>query len=194
MHDAASPYNAVYNEEIVFSISDWYHEQMPDMMPHYLHQSMLHDPTPDSNLINDTQNLQIPVRPNEKYLVRIANIGGFMGQYVSIEDHEMTIVEVDGVYTKRAQAQTIYIAAGQRYGVLIEGKDNASRNYAITVTMDKVCLTWTVDAGSVADLLLQDLDYDGPLATSSHRYRVVSLRSAPVTRRTIRRHRHLPSN
>ncbi|RAH79470.1 multicopper oxidase [Aspergillus japonicus CBS 114.51] len=140
VQDGASPYHDEYNEEIVFSISDWYHEQMPEMMPHYLHQSMLHDPTPDSNLINDTQNLQIPVRENEKYLVRIANIGGFMGQYVSIEDHEMTIVEVDGVYTKPAQAQTIYIAAGQRYGVLIEGKNNASRNYAVTVTMDKTLI------------------------------------------------------
>ncbi|RAL13547.1 uncharacterized protein BO97DRAFT_342725 [Aspergillus homomorphus CBS 101889] len=137
VHDPASPYHKDYSEEIVLSISDWYHDQMSEMMPHYLQQSMLHDPAPDSNLINDTQDLRIPVQPKTDYLVRIANIGGFMGQYVSIEDHEMTIIEVDGVYTKPAQAQTIYVAAGQRYGVLIKGKDNASRNYAITVTMDK---------------------------------------------------------
>ncbi|PYH43920.1 multicopper oxidase [Aspergillus saccharolyticus JOP 1030-1] len=140
VYDAASPYFGQYDEDIAMSVSDWYHDQMPEMMPQYLHQSMLHDPVPDSLLINDTQNLQIPLRPDTRYLVRIANIGGFMGQYVSIEDHEMTIIEVDGVYTKPARARVLYVAAGQRYGVLIQGKHDASRNYAITATMDKALI------------------------------------------------------
>jgi iron transport multicopper oxidase len=52
-----------------------------------------------------------------------------------LEDHEMTVVAVDGVATKPAAAQAITLAAGQRYDVIITGKTNATRNYEITSQM-----------------------------------------------------------
>jgi iron transport multicopper oxidase len=48
----------------------------------------------------------------------------------------MTIVEVDGVYTKPQEVDSIYIATAQRYSVLLKTKGDASANYAITASMD----------------------------------------------------------
>jgi FtsP/CotA-like multicopper oxidase with cupredoxin domain len=43
----------------------------------------------------------------------------------------MTIVAIDGAATVPSLAESITIACGQRYDVIIEGKGNPTRNYAI---------------------------------------------------------------
>ncbi len=48
----------------------------------------------------------------------------------------MTIVEVDGVYTKPQEVDVIYIATAQRYSVLLTTKTGSDKNYAITASMD----------------------------------------------------------
>jgi iron transport multicopper oxidase len=48
----------------------------------------------------------------------------------------MTIVEVDGVYTKPQEVDSLYIATAQRYAVLLKTKSDNSANYAITASMD----------------------------------------------------------
>ena len=48
----------------------------------------------------------------------------------------MTIVEVDGTYTKPQEVDSIYIATAQRYSVLLKTKSDSSSNYAITASMD----------------------------------------------------------
>jgi len=50
----------------------------------------------------------------------------------------MTIVEVDGVYTNEAEAERIYIAAAQRYSVLVKTKNETTTNYPIIASMDTV--------------------------------------------------------
>jgi iron transport multicopper oxidase len=96
------------------------------------------EPVPQSALLNDTQNLTVSVQPGKTYLVHIVNIGAFAGQYLWFEGHNMTIVEVDGVYTDKAVAQMIYVSAAQRYSVLITTKNNTNANYAFMASMDIV--------------------------------------------------------
>jgi iron transport multicopper oxidase len=97
------------------------------------------EPIPNSALINDTQNLKIPVQPGKTYLVRMVNIGAFVGQYVWFEGHTMRIVEVDGIYTDPAEADMIYLTAAQRYSVLITMKDDPKSNFAFMASLDQVC-------------------------------------------------------
>jgi FtsP/CotA-like multicopper oxidase with cupredoxin domain len=47
------------------------------------------------------------------------------------EDHSMTIVAIDGAATVPTSAESITISCGQRYDVIIQGKGNPTRNYAI---------------------------------------------------------------
>ena len=97
------------------------------------------EPVPQAALMNETQNLRVPVESGKTYLVRLINIGAFAGQYFWIEGHNMSIIEVDGVYTKPAEANMIYLSAAQRCSFLITTKDGEPDNFPIVASMDTVC-------------------------------------------------------
>lgn len=92
---------------------------------------------PNSALMNDTQNLQIPVEPGKTYFIRIINMAAFAPQYFWIEGHTFRIIEVDGIYHEPADANQIYIAPAQRYSILLTTKNTTTENFAIVGSMDQ---------------------------------------------------------
>jgi iron transport multicopper oxidase len=136
--DPKSPYKDEYDEEIVLSVSDWYHEEMQVLLPKFFNKANPTgaEPVPQAALLNDTQNLTVSIQPGKTYLVRMVNMGAFAGQYVWFEGHNMTIVEIDGVYTEATEAEMIYIAAAQRYSFLLTAKNETTSNYAFMSSMD----------------------------------------------------------
>lgn len=130
----------MYDEEVVLTVSDWYHDQMADLLPGFISKSNPTgaEPVPDAVLFNDTQGLQVPVQPGRTYLVRMVNMGAFAGQYVWFEGHNISIVEVDGVYTELAVADMIYLSAAQRCSFLLTTKNESTENYAFVASMDTV--------------------------------------------------------
>jgi iron transport multicopper oxidase len=96
------------------------------------------EPVPQAALMNETQNLKVPIQTGKTYLVRLINVGAFAGQYFWIEGHNLTIVEVDGVYTKPAEAEMIYLSAAQRCSFLITAKAGGEANFPIVASMDTV--------------------------------------------------------
>ena len=96
------------------------------------------EPVPNAVLMNDTQNLRIDIQPGKTYLFRVFNMAAFAAQYLWFEEHTMKIVEVDGVYTEPAEAEMIYLTAGQRYSFLLTAKATAGNNYAFVSSMDEV--------------------------------------------------------
>lgn len=113
------------------------------------------EPVPQNALLNDTQNLTVSVQPGKTYLFHVVNIGAFAGQYLWFEGHNMTIVEVDGVFTDPAEASMIYISAAQRYSFLLTTKNETTSNYAFVGSMDTVSII-KISGKSYSDLL-QDL-------------------------------------
>ena len=139
VNDPENPYLGQYDAEVGLTISDWYHDQMPGLLDWFISVANPTgaEPVPKSALMNDTQNLTIPVEPNKTYYFRLSNVGAFASQYFWIEGHTMKIIEVDGVYTEPADADMIYITAAQRYGFLVTTKnDTSAGNFAITGSMD----------------------------------------------------------
>lgn len=136
--DPDFPYE--YDEQFVLSVSDWYHEDMQVVIPKFINKANPTgaEPVPQSVLFNDTQNLTVPIQPGKTYLFQVVNIGAFAGQYIWFEGHNMTIVEVDGVYTEKAEAEMIYVAAAQRCSFLITTKNETTANYAFVSSMDTV--------------------------------------------------------
>ena len=139
VHDPAGPYEGAYDDEIVLSVSDWYHESIAEMLPAFINveNPTGAEPVPQAALLNDTQNLKVAVQPGKTYLVRLANIGGFASQYVWFEGHTMRIVEVDGVWTEPAEASMVYITPAQRYSFLITTKNDTLANFAVVASMDE---------------------------------------------------------
>jgi len=138
--DPESPILGQYDHEVAFSVSDWYHDQMPGLMASFIsvENPTGAEPVPNAALMNDTQNFTLPVESGSTYLFRIANVGAFAGQYFWIEDHSMQVVEVDGVYTEAAETDMIYLTAAQRYSVLVTTKNTTTANFAMMASMDTV--------------------------------------------------------
>ncbi|KKY19915.1 putative iron transport multicopper oxidase fet3 [Phaeomoniella chlamydospora] len=139
VHDPSDPYEGKYDEELVVTLSDWYHDQMPGLLKWFISVANPTgaEPVPKSNLMNDTQNLTIQVEPNKTYKIRLINIGAFAGQYFWIQGHDFDIIEVDGITTERQKASQIYLSASQRYTILLTTKNETTSNYAIMASMDE---------------------------------------------------------
>lgn len=148
-----------YDEEVVLSLSEWYHDSVATLLPQFL--SLFNptgaEPIPQNLILNDTRNLTWEVKPDTTYLLRILNIGGFVSQYFWIEDHEMEVVEVDGITVEKNSTDMIYITTAQRYTVLLHTKNDTSKNYAIMQKFDDTML----------DVIPDDLELN---ATSSLTY------------------------
>ncbi|KXJ86606.1 ferroxidase [Microdochium bolleyi] len=138
INDPKDPHKDLYSEEIVLSVSDWYHAPMNDLIAGFMYKGNPTgaEPVPDAALWNETQNLKVPVRPGTTYKVRVINVGAFAGQYVWMEGHKMQIVEVDGVYTEPAEADMIYLSAAQRCSFLVTTKNDTSANFPLVASMD----------------------------------------------------------
>lgn len=113
-----------FDKEVPLSVSDWYHLESGDIMK--LFKSRYNptgaEPIPQSSLFNETKNVTWQVEPDTTYYLRIVNMGMFVSQYLYVEDHTFTIVEIDGVYIEPVETDSLYIAVAQRYGVLLKTK------------------------------------------------------------------------
>ena len=140
VHDSEDPHKDLYDEEIVLTFSDWYHDHMPDLLANFISIANPSgaEPVPDSALVNETQNLAVKIEPGKRYKFRIINMGAFAAQYVWFEDHTMQIVEVDGIYTEPSDAEMIYVTVAQRWSVIVTAKNNSDANFAFVGSMDQV--------------------------------------------------------
>lgn len=141
VHDPKPPFH--YDDEFTITLSDWYHREMADLLHEYQSQENLeafagNEPVPDSALINDSTKTKIKVEPNKTYLVHIICVANWPGHTWVLDGHEMTVVEVDGVYTEpyATGSKMLRVAPGQRMSVLIKTKPDTSKNFAIWDTMD----------------------------------------------------------
>ena len=139
VHDPNDPHKDLYDEEIVLTLSDWYHGLMHDLLAGFINVANPSgaEPVPQAALMNDTQNLAVKIQPGKTYLFRIVNMAAFAAQYVWFEGHSMRVVEVDGIYTQPMEAEMLYVTAAQRYSVLVTTKNDTKSNFAIVGSMDQ---------------------------------------------------------
>ncbi|WEW54682.1 hypothetical protein PRK78_000104 [Emydomyces testavorans] len=137
--DPNSPHAGKWDKEYVLTLSDWYHEQMPGLIQHFISLANPSgaEPVPQAALMNDTQNLNVSVEPGKTYLFRVINIGALAALYLWFEGHKMRVVEVDGVWTEEKEAEMLYISAAQRYSILVTTKNETSANFPIVGSMDQ---------------------------------------------------------
>ncbi|RCK57687.1 Iron transport multicopper oxidase FET3 [Candida viswanathii] len=154
IEDDDFPYD--YDEEVVLTLSEHYHQYSDDMMPDFLSRfnPTGAEPIPQNFLFNETRNATWKVEPNKTYLLRIVNTGRFVTQYVWMEDHEFTVVEVDGIYVQQNTTDMLYITIAQRYSVLVTTKNSTDRNYAFMNKVDDTMLDTVPD-----DLQLNGTNY-----------------------------------
>jgi iron transport multicopper oxidase len=76
VHDLDSPFKDNYDEEIVLSFSDWYHDPMRKLLQSFLSVTNPTgaEPVPKSALINDSQNVTVAVQPGKTYMIRMVSV------------------------------------------------------------------------------------------------------------------------
>lgn len=134
-----------YDDDVVITLTDWYYGNTEAL----LKQEHGDEPDIDSSLFNDTRETKWEVETDHKYLIRLINIGMSASQYFYIEDHNLTIVEIDGVKVEPVEVDSVMLTTGQRYGVILQTKNNREKNYgmmsATNMMMRKVYLpNWIV--------------------------------------------------
>ncbi|KAJ7181074.1 laccase [Mycena filopes] len=127
LYDNADPQRHLYDFDdasTVITLADWYH------FPALNAPAM---PAPNSTLINGFGRYQggpssalavLNVRKGWRYRFRIIAISCDPDYIFSIDGHNMTIIEVDGVNHKPLTVDSLQIYAGQRYSVVVTADQN----------------------------------------------------------------------
>ncbi|KAK7464084.1 laccase, multicopper oxidase, benzenediol:oxygen oxidorectuctase [Stygiomarasmius scandens] len=135
IYDPDDPYLDEYDvddESTVITLADWYHDKA----------QTLTFPSEDSTLINGlgrfdggnvTDLAVISVEQGKKYRMRLVNIACDPNFVFSIDNHTMTVIEVDGVNHEKLEVDSIQIFAGQRYSFILNA-DQSVENYCDTGT------------------------------------------------------------
>ncbi|KAF9092414.1 hypothetical protein BGX23_004341 [Mortierella sp. AD031] len=162
IHNPDEPHLAEYQEDIIMMIGDHYHTDSGSLVTWYLSpESEGTEPVPDSGVINgrgtfdcsgDSQALfptgnkctdgapmsVFDFKPGTTYRVRIINSGGFADFQLSIDNHNLTVIEADGVDMQPVQVQRLPIHVAQRYSVLVHA-NQAVGNYWVRALMNTNC-------------------------------------------------------
>ncbi|KAI8608634.1 Cupredoxin [Chytriomyces sp. MP71] len=149
IRDPNDPYLSLYDEEIIVTLADHFIQPAKVVLANYLDAL---DPAPDSGLINGRGQANcdyVPsgkkcdrkspvtvfkVSPAKKYRLRVINMSAQAGFQVSIDGHNMTIIEADGVYTNPTVVSSFPIVVAQRYSVLVTA-DQPIDNYFFRATI-----------------------------------------------------------
>jgi iron transport multicopper oxidase len=140
IRNPAEPYQ--YDDDITITVSDWYHKEVKAAIPDFtIYKNPTGaEPIPQGALMNDAQNGTIQFAAGKTYRLRFVNVAAFTMFHVWIEDHDMRVIELDGVSTEEFTVQGIQLTAAQRVSVLVTAKNTTTQNFALVAAMDTTML------------------------------------------------------
>ncbi|CAL1697184.1 unnamed protein product [Somion occarium] len=134
VYDPEDPHAHLYDfddENTVITLADWYHN---------FARNVVSPASPDSTLINglgrspsgpaDAELAVITVEHGKRYRFRLVSTSCDPNYKFSIDNHTMTIIEVEGVNSQPLDVDSIQIFAGQRYSFVLHANQSES-NYWI---------------------------------------------------------------
>ncbi|GAA0161075.1 oxidase [Lithospermum erythrorhizon] len=101
---------------------------------------------------------KLKVKPGKTYLLRIINAALNDELFFSIANHTLTTVDVDAIYVKPFQTNTILIAPGQTSNVLLKTKPNFPKAKFLMMARPYATGSGTFDNSTVTGLL----EYESP--------------------------------
>ncbi|KAJ3269873.1 ferroxidase fet3 [Terramyces sp. JEL0728] len=129
-----------YYDEFTVALSDWYDREFEDL---FYNDFFLEfngegaEPIPSGPVINDAPNQVFAVKPGQKYRFRVIAMATFASMKFWIDNHNLTIVEVDGVSVHPYQVDTLLLGSAQRYSVVVDTLKSINYNYNINVAFNE---------------------------------------------------------
>ncbi|KAK4164825.1 putative iron transport multicopper oxidase FET3 [Cladorrhinum sp. PSN259] len=138
VHDPNDPYSGKYDEEVIMTISDWYHNESLPMVRNMLKptNTRFAPPIPDRLIVNEGAGLRVNFTKGKTYRFRVISFAALASAMIHFDSHDMNVIMNDAAYLKQETTYQLRIAAAQRYDFLIEAKDRDSGNYPFLVAMD----------------------------------------------------------
>uniref|UniRef100_A0A803R6P9 Laccase n=1 Tax=Cannabis sativa TaxID=3483 RepID=A0A803R6P9_CANSA len=129
------PFPAPHKEKVIM-LGEWWKSDVEAVINEAL-KSGLAPNVSDAHTINGQTGpisgctsqggFNLPVENNKRYLLRIINAALNEELFFKIAGHQVTVVEVDAVYTKPFKTDTIVIAPGQTTNVILHADRNAGK-------------------------------------------------------------------
>lgn len=121
--------NKLAFEEQIVTLSDWYNTWNFDINRHtVINSGGSSDPRLDDSLINGKKEKEqaVIIHDHRDYLLfRFINSGMSGTQVVNFPGYKMVVFETDGVMIKPFVLETLSMAVGQRYSVILKKEPNA---------------------------------------------------------------------
>ncbi|KAG6872865.1 hypothetical protein C0995_005853 [Termitomyces sp. Mi166 len=122
IYDPEDPFRHLYDvddETTVITLADWYHIRSTSVADRAMSDTTLINGLGRTCNGNATQLSVVNVVQGKRYRFRIVSISCDPNFIFSIDGHNMTIIEVDGVCHSPLPVDSIQIFAGQRYSVVL---------------------------------------------------------------------------
>ncbi|KAG6852441.1 hypothetical protein C0991_011930 [Blastosporella zonata] len=140
VYDPQDPLASMYdidNENTIWQVGDWWHNTTLPLLAGYVATGIV--PVSDSGTFNGVGRFQggpeVPffvqnVQPGKRYRFRVINQSARNVFTISVDSHDLTIIEADGVATTPMVVNQIDVLAGQRYSLVLTA-DQPVANYWI---------------------------------------------------------------
>ncbi|CAG8558843.1 572_t:CDS:2 [Diversispora eburnea] len=149
VYDKDEPYYKSCDEEYVLTVSDWYHSPSAPLLP-YPDSAVISgrgqyncsSPAAGSDCNPNVRPATYNVKKGKKYRFRLINTAAYAPFAFSVDSHPLTIIEVDGIPTKKTNASTVKVLTihpAQRYSVILTA-DQPISNYYIRANLLTECI------------------------------------------------------
>ncbi|KAF5360031.1 hypothetical protein D9758_007648 [Tetrapyrgos nigripes] len=146
VYDDEDPHLSLYDvddENTVITLADWYHLPGIGIEEKFLNEAPFHEPIPDAGLINGKGRYnggpQVPwarinVEKGKRYRFRVINISAYSAFTFSVDNHDLKIIEADGISHEPVTVGGFEILVAQRYSAVLEANQPVD-NYWISAPM-----------------------------------------------------------
>ncbi|KAJ3123074.1 hypothetical protein HK100_011733 [Physocladia obscura] len=156
INDPKDPYLSQYDYDVTMTLTDFFHNGSAYLLSKVFYipnNTNAFEPLPDSGLIggvgqyncsvsqahnkncvNNNPLKKYTVKPGKRYRFRIINTAAQARYLFSIDGHNLTVIESDGVYTNPTVVNQISIHTAQRYSFILTANETCS-NYWIRAEM-----------------------------------------------------------
>ncbi|KAJ3316799.1 hypothetical protein HDV06_002823, partial [Boothiomyces sp. JEL0866] len=138
--DSSDPARYGYVDEFTLGLADWYDREYEDI---FYNDYFLQfngegtEPIPSGPIVNDAPNQVFAVEPGQGYRFRLILMGTYASMQFWIENHNLTIIEVDGVSVQPYDVDCLLLGSAQRYSVVVQTLDSTDFNYKIHVDFNE---------------------------------------------------------
>jgi len=144
IYDPQDPLKQFYdvdNEDTIWTLADWWHNTTLPMLETYIATQII--PVASSGLFNGRGRFNggpevaydvTPVTTGKRYRFRVINMSARSSFMISVDNHDLTVIETDGVGTQPLTGNKINILAGQRYSLVLTANQPVA-NYWINAVL-----------------------------------------------------------